>query len=83
MRATDLRDTLTVNDNEGEPELVFEPIPPLNRHRRRPRDHDKIDSPPQQHLAHDQASLDRLAEADIVRDQEVDPGQPERLPERQ
>ncbi len=39
--------------------------------------------PPQQQLARDEASLDRLAQTDVVGDQQIHPRQPQRLSQRQ
>ena len=74
---------LPVDDLEREPEFRFEFVLPLDRHRRRGRDDDEIDPTPQQQLARDKPRLDRLAEPNIVRDQEVDAGEAQRLAERQ
>jgi hypothetical protein len=42
-------------------------------------DHDQIAAPAQEKLAGDEAGLDGLAEAHVVRDEEIDPRQPQRL----
>ena len=59
----------------------LELVLPLHRHGRRRRHHDEVDAPSQQHLAHDEAGLNRFPETDVVGDQQVDAGQPKRLAE--
>ena len=68
-----------VENRERESEARFHLVAPLLQHRRRAGDDDAIDPPAEQQLARDQARLDRLAEADIVGDEEVDARQTQRL----
>ena len=70
---------LAIDDCEGQAEFGFQLVLPLERHRRRGRDHDAVDPPPQQQLSDDQPRLDRLAETDVVGDQQIDPRQPQSL----
>ena len=62
-----------VHDREAEAELGLHLLTPLQRERRRADDDDAPCPVSQQHLLHDQASLDRLAEAHVVGDEQVDP----------
>jgi len=80
---TQLHEALPIDDREGQPELGLELVLPLQRHRWRRRNDREVDTAPQQQLAQDQSGFDRLAEADIVGDQQVDARQPERLAQRQ
>ena len=66
-------DALAIDNIEGKTELAFQFILPLHRHGGWGRDDDVINAPAQQKLAGDQPGLDRLAEADVVGDQKVDP----------
>ena len=75
-------DVCAIEDREREPEARLHLVTPLLQHRRRTGDHDPIDPPAQQQLARDQAGLDRLAETDVVGDEEIDARQPERLSQR-
>ena len=65
-----------------QPEARLQLVGPLPEHRRRCRDDDEIDALAQQELAQDQPALDRLAEPDIVGDQQVDARQLQRLAQR-
>ena len=65
-----------------QPEARLQLVGPLPEHRRRCRDDDEIDALAQQELAQDQPALDRLAEPDIVGDQEVDAPQLQCLAQR-
>ena len=71
-----------VEDGEREAEARFHLVAPLLQHRRRTRHHDPVHPPAQQQFTRDQPRLDRLAEADVVGDEQVDPRQTERLPQR-
>ena len=82
-QAPQLADALAIDDVEGEAELALKLVLPLHRHGGRRGDDDEIDAPAQQQLARDEAGLDRLAEADVVGDQEVDARKPQRLAQRQ
>ncbi|WP_316225049.1 MULTISPECIES: hypothetical protein [unclassified Bradyrhizobium] len=74
---------LAVDDREIEAEFLRQFVLPLQQHRCRCGDHDGVDPAAQQELAHNQAGLDRLAEADIVADQEIHTRQLQSLGERQ
>ena len=82
-QAPQLANALAIDDVEGEAELALQLVLPLVRHGGRRRDDDQVDAASQQQLARDQARLDRLAEADVVGDQQVDARQPQRLAQRQ
>ena len=71
-----------VEDGEREAEARFHLVAPLLQHRRRTRHHDPVHPSAQQQLARDQPRLDRLAEADVVGDEQVDARQAQRLPQR-
>ncbi len=71
-----------VEDLEHEAEALLELGLPLLEHRRRRRDDDGLRLLAQEQLARDQARLDRLAEAGVVGDEEIDARQPERLAQR-
>jgi hypothetical protein len=62
-----------VDDREAEAELGLHLLAPLERERGRADDDDAPCPVPQQHLLDDQAGLDRLAEAHVVGDEQVDP----------
>ena len=70
-RPAQLREALTIDDREGQPEFGLELVLPLQRHRRRCRYRREVDAAPQEELAQDQPGFDRFTEADIVGDQEV------------
>ena len=78
-----LQQVFPIDDGEVEAELLRQLVLPLEQHRRRRGDDDHLDAAPEQHLADDQAGLDRLAEADVVGDQQVDAREIERLRQRQ
>jgi hypothetical protein len=61
-----------VHDREAEAELGLHLLMPLERQRRRADDDDAPCPVPEQHLLHDEAGLDRLAEAHVVGDEQVD-----------
>ena len=71
-----------VEDLEHEAEALLELGLPLLEHRRRRRDDDRLGLLAQEQLARDQAGLDRLAEAGVVGDEEVDARQAQRLAQR-
>ena len=75
-------DVVAVEDLEDEAEALLELGLPLLEHRRRRRDDDRLRLLAQQQLARDQAGLDRLAEAGVVGDEEVDAREPQRLAQR-
>jgi hypothetical protein len=70
---------LKPSDCETQPETGLQPIGPLPQHRGWRCYDDEIDSSAQKQLAQDQAGLDRLPEADVIGDQQVDPRQQKRL----
>ena len=71
-----------VDDREPQPEPRLKFIRPLPKHRGRRRNDDKVDPTPQQQFAQDEAGFDRLAEADIIGDQQIDPRKYERFAQR-
>lgn len=81
-RSTRREKVLSVNDCKVEAEFLRELVLPLQQHRRWGRDNDQIDAPPEQKLAHHQSGLYYLAEADIIRDQEVHTWKRKSLPQR-
>src|SRR6516164_1777480 len=76
-------DAFAVNDVKRQTKLAFKLVLPLIRHRWWGSNDDEINSSPQQKLARNQASFNRFAKADIVSDQKIDAGQPQRLSQRQ
>ena len=75
-------DVAPVENHEDQPETVLQLALPLFQHRRRHGGDDRLRLAAQEQLAGDQARLDGLAEAGIVRDEEVDARQPQRLAQR-
>ena len=75
-------DVGAVEDLEHEAEPLVELGLPLLEHRRRRRDDDRLRLLAQQQLAGDEPGLDRLAEARVVGDEEVDARQAQRLAQR-
>ena len=71
-----------VEDLEHQAEALLELGLPLLEDRGRRGDDDGLRLLAQEQLARDQARLDRLAEAGVVGDEEVDARQPERLAQR-
>ena len=70
-------------NTEGKTELALQLVLPLHRHGSRSGNDDVVNAPAQQKLARDEPGFDRLAETDVVSDQEVDPRQPQGLAQRQ
>jgi hypothetical protein len=70
-----------IEHREGEAKAGVELVAPLEDHGGRARHHDLADLLAHQELAQDEARLDRLADADLVGDEQVHPGEEERLPE--
>ena len=68
-----------VEDDEGETEAGLHLVAPLREHRWWAGHDDPVDPPAQQKLAGDQPGLDRLAEPDVVGDEQIDARQAERL----
>ena len=73
VRPPELPELGGVHDREAEAELGLHLLTPLERERRRADDDDAPCPVPEQHLLHDQAGFDRLAEAHVVGDEQVDP----------
>ena len=82
-QAPQLVDALAIDNIEGQTELALQLVLPLHRHRGRGGNDDEVDAPAQQQLARDQPGFDRLAETDVVGDQEVDPRKSQGLAQRQ
>ena len=81
-RAPRLQEVVAINDREVETELLRQLVLPLQQHGgRRRHDHD-VNAPAQEHLPHDEAGLYRLAESNIVGDEQVHAREFERLRER-
>src|ERR1039458_2349264 len=67
-----------VDDPELQTELLAHLVPPLDLQRRGANHEYGACSMPQQQLLHHQARLNRLAQADVVRDQKIRPRHPQR-----
>src|SRR5690606_23109182 len=80
--AADPLHVLLVEDFEREAEAALEFLFPLEQHRRGAGNDNLADLLPQQELPSNKTGFDRLAEADVVGDEQVDPWQQERLAER-
>jgi hypothetical protein len=76
------RDERPVVDLEAQPEPLLHLALPLERDRGGAHDEHEVDPLPQQQLLGHQPRLDRLSEADVLGDEEVRPGEGERLHER-
>ncbi len=74
---------LGVDDLEREAEFGLQFVLPLLRHRWRCEHQCEIDAATQQQFAEHEAGLDRLAEPEVVGDQQVDPRQAQRLAKRE
>jgi hypothetical protein len=72
-QAAQISQSLTVDDLERQAELGFQFVLPLERHRRGRSHKHEVDAPAEQKFAEHQARLDRLAQPDIVGDQQIDP----------
>jgi hypothetical protein len=72
---------LAIDQCEGEAELRLKFILPLPNHSSRSGDKNKIDAPPQEHFPKNQACFHRLAGADIVGNQQIDPWKAQGLPQ--
>ena len=77
--ATHPGQVLPVQDLEPETEPLFHLPLPLFKHRRRGRDDDRADLLAEQELTGDQAGLDGLPQSGVVGNEQVDPGELERL----
>ena len=71
-----------VDDREVQAELLGHLVLPLHHQPRRADDHDPLRAVPQQQFQRDQASLDRLAQAHVVGEQQVHPGRLDRAGDR-
>jgi len=80
--AADPLHVVAVENLEGEAEAIFQLVTPLEKHRGRSGRDDFLNATAQQEFGRDETGLDGLAEADIVRDEEVHARQPRRLVER-
>ena len=80
--ATDAGKVLAVQNLEDQPEPLLHLALPLLHHRWRCGHNDRSDLSAQEELADDQTGFDRLAQPRVVRDEQVDPRQPERLSQR-
>ncbi|MDH6449558.1 hypothetical protein M2155_001966 [Streptomyces sp. SAI-119] len=65
---------LGVDDRKVQAELLCEFVAPLQGEARRTDHHDAVGTPSQQQLLDDEASLDGLAEADVIGEEQVDTG---------
>ena len=72
-------EVVAVDDLEQQTEAFLQLAAPLLEHRGRGGDDDVLDLLAEQQLLGDQAGFDRLAEAGVVGDEQVDPGELERL----
>ena len=81
-RAAKLAEQLAIDDAELEAELLAQLIAPLQLQRRRADDERRARAMAQQQLLHDEPRLDRLAEADVVGDQQRRARHPQRTNER-
>ena len=72
--ATQFLDVVGVDDLEFEPELFEHLDTPFFLKRCRTGDEHGSSTVPQQHLLNDETGLDRLAQPDVVRDQEIGAG---------
>ena len=71
-----LGEVVSVNDRECQAKLSFQFVLPLAHHAGRRGDDYVVDPPAQEQFANHKTSLDRLAQANIVSDQQVDPRKP-------
>ena len=71
-QAAQISQSLTVDDLERQAELGFQFVLPLERHRRRRSHKHEVYAPAEEELAEHEARLDRLAQADIVGNQQID-----------
>ena len=81
-RAAKLAEQLAIDDAELEAELLAQLIAPLQLQRRRADDERRARAMAQQQLLHDEPRLDRLAEADVIGDQQCRARHPQRTHER-
>ena len=81
-RPPGVQQVLAVDDGEVEAEFLRQFVLPLQQHRGRRRDDDHLDATAQEQLSNDETGFDRLAEADVVGDQQIDARQLQRLGQR-
>ncbi len=67
---------------KSRPNFCAQLVLPLQQHRGRSRDDDHLDAATQHQLLNDETGFHRLAEADIVGDQQIDAWQLQRLGQR-
>ncbi len=75
-------DVRLVHDHEAETEPLRKLVSPLEQDGRRARDDDSVDALAKEKLLEDEPRFDRLAQADVVRDEQVDPRKGQGLSER-
>ena len=78
-RPPGVQEVLAVDDGEVEAEFLRQLVLPLQQHRGRRRDDDHLNAAAQEQLSNDQTGFHRLAEADVVGDQQIDAWQVQRL----
>ena len=78
----DALDVIAVEDLEDQAEALFQFVLPLQEHGGRTGDDDFLHATPEQQLAGDQSGFDGLAEAHVVRDEEIHARQQKRLAQR-
>src|SRR5262245_33406601 len=71
---------VSIEYHARQPEPLLELVAPLQNHRRRTRDDRSAHLLPYQKLSKDQPRLDRLAESDVVGDEQVDARKEQSLP---
>ena len=81
--AAKVGEVVPVDDRERQPEFGLQLVLPLPHHAGRGRHDDEVDPPAQQQFAQDKARFDRFAQPDIIGDQQIDPGKPQRLAQRE
>ena len=74
-----VQEVLAVDDGEVEAEFLRQLVLPLQQHRGRRRDDDHLNAAAQEQLSNDETGFHRLAEANIVGDQQIDARQLQRL----
>jgi hypothetical protein len=71
--ASERREIFAIDQSERKTELCLKFVLPLPNHSSGGGHEDEIDPPPQKHFAENESRFHRLAGADIVCDQQVDP----------
>ena len=82
-RPPGVQEVLAIDDGEVEAEFLRQLVLPLQQHRSWRRDNDHLNAAAQEQLSHDETGFHRLAEADVVGDQQIDARQLQRLGQRQ